>query len=79
MKSPSDHQIQVANLVLTFLLLVGGVAYIAMKDPVPPSLSGQSIESARENGETLKTDRWQNEPLASWRDRHIAAMKEFSK
>ena len=74
---PKDP-IGVANLVLISLLLVGLVATNLMPDSIPAASPEQIIQTPLPGGGFIETERWANEPMDSWRDRHLAALKGFS-
>ena len=73
---PKDP-VGVATLVLTALLLVGLVATNLMPDPIPVESPEQTVQTPLSGGGLVETERWSNEPLDSWRDRHVAAVKGF--
>lgn len=79
MSRPLREPLQVANLVLTTLLLVAVVANLVMTDPAPPASLVQSVKSISATGAEVLTERAPGESLESWRDRHLDALKGFAR
>ena len=78
MKESSAQHVQVATLVLTSLLLIGLVAFFAMRVPPPSTKTVQYVESVLPSGDVIRTERLLGESLGEWKTKHGAAKGLFT-